>query len=115
MTVAPLLLPQPYEINLALTSVALKLVATLPGVLEPTLLHPVVEGSGAEQTTAEGGWAGGQTLHSVLVKVRTPPTPPVVLQCSLSSVSHDWQGIVAFVPSDSLGIVLTSHINIGIP
>lgn len=99
MTVAPLLPPQPYEINLALTSVALKLVATLPGVLEPALLCPVVEGSGAEQTAAEGGGAGGQTLHSVLVKVRTPPPPPAVrrLHC-LSSVCHAWQGVVVFVP-----------------
>ena len=70
MTASP---SQPYEINLTLSSVVLKLVATLPGVLEPALLRPVEEGGGAGQTVAEGGGAGAQTLHSVLLKVRGLP------------------------------------------
>ena len=66
----PLSLPQPYEINLTLTSVALKLIASLPGALEPVLLQPVEE---------EGG--GQQTLLSVLHKVCVCPPCPHIVHC----------------------------------
>ena len=94
--VPPLL--QPYEINLVLTSVALKLIATLPPVLEPALLQPVVEGGGAgQQTAAEGGGAGQQTLHSVLLKVCAFQCCNALLSSHLPSCCPWQQGLLAFV------------------
>ena len=105
---------QPYEINLILTSVALKLIATLPPVLEPALLQPVVEGGGGgagqqtaaegggagQQTAAEGGGAGQQTLHSVLLKVCAFQCCNTLLASHLPSCCLWQQGLLAFVPGE---------------